>query len=75
MKRSVTKEKNQTKQVDNIYNHKRKKKKQTCTTLMAGVTSIFPKIFFFPFFGGVNHFVTTRGKSGGIWSKRGKGGM
>lgn len=25
MKRSVTKEKKQTKQVDNIYNHKRKK--------------------------------------------------
>lgn len=55
MKRSVTKEKNPTEQVDNIYNHKRKK---TCTTLYVWSHFFYSSFLFF--FN--NHCVMTEGK-------------
>lgn len=63
MKRCVTKEKN-IEQVDNIYNHKRKKKNPV-QLYMSGVTST--QQFFFL----MNHFVTIENKLG----ERGKGSM
>lgn len=47
MKRSVPKEENQTKQEDNIYNHKRKKKQKKKTVQLIGWSHFyFPTIFF-----------------------------
>lgn len=56
MKRRVTKEENQTKQEDNIYNHNRK----NCTTL-AGVISISSFL--------MNQFETNEDEF--VWSDRG----